>query len=110
MTRLRIGQLHHRVTLQSASETADGGGGFTATWSDIATVWARIEPLSGKERMTAQQLENPLTHRITIRHRSGVDAKMRIKFGSRIFNIRSVLNPDEGNEVLELMAEEGVGT
>jgi head-tail adaptor len=36
-----IGALHERVTLQSATETADGSGpGATVTWGTLATVWA----------------------------------------------------------------------
>lgn len=107
---IKAGALRHRVTLQSAAETPDGGGGFTTAWSDVATVWAAIEPLKGTERLRAEQLENPVTHRVTIRHRAGVTAKMRVAFGARVFNIRAVINPEERNRRLELLCEEGVGT
>ncbi len=107
---LKAGALRHRVTLQTVGETPDGGGGFTTAWTDVATVWAAIEPLRGRERLHAQQLENPVTHRVTIRYRAGVTAKMRLKFGPRILNIRAVVNPSERNRTLELLCEEGVGT
>jgi SPP1 family predicted phage head-tail adaptor len=107
---LRAGRLRHRIVLQSAGEAADGGGGFTVTWGDVATLWAAIEPLKGSERLRAQQLETPVTHRVTIRHRAGVTAKMRVKFGSRAFNIRAVIDPQERGRTLELLCEEGVGT
>ena len=51
-----------------------------------------------------------MTHRVTIRHRDAVTAKMRLKFGTRILNIRAVVNPSERNRTLELLCEEGVGT
>ena len=107
---LKAGRLRHRVTLQSAADTADGGGGFTTVWSDVATVWASIEPLKGRERLFAQQLESPVSHRVTLRHRSGVTTAMRVKFGSRILNIRSVINAEERDRALELLCEEGVAT
>ncbi len=107
---MRAATLRHRVVLQSAAATADSGGGGAATWSDDATLWASIEPIKGAERLTAQQLESRLTHRVRLRHRSGVTTAMRLKFGARIFNIRAVINPDERNRLLELLCEEGVAT
>ena len=107
---LRAATLRHRVVLQSAADTADGGGGGATVWSDTATLWASIEPLKGTERLTAQQLESRLTHRVRLRHRSDVTTAMRVKFGTRIFNIRAVINPDERDRLLELLCEEGVAT
>ena len=71
---------------------------------------ASIEPLKGAERLTTQQLESRLTHRVRLRHRSGVTTAMRLKFGARIFNIRAVINKGERNRLLELLCEEGVAT
>ena len=84
--------------------------GYADSWADTATVWARIEPLSGRERLAAQRIEDTVTHRVTIRYRSGVSARQRIAFGVRVFNIRAVLDVDERNEWLELLCEEGVAT
>lgn len=105
-----IGKLRHRVILQAPNETADGAGGWTLTWTDVATVWAAIEPLKGAERLKAQRLEASVTHKVTIRHRDGVTAKQRLKFGTRFFNIRAVINRGERDRFLELLAEEGVAT
>lgn len=107
---LAAGSLRHRVTLQSAADTPDGAGGFATVWSNVATLWAAIEPLAGRERLAAQQLESPLTHRVTLRHRDGVTTAMRVKFGVRVFNIRSVVNRAERDRALELLCEEGVAT
>ena len=107
---VRAATLRHRVSLQSAADTADGGGGAATVRSDVATLWASIEPLKGAEHPSAQQLESRLTHRVRLRHRIGVTTAMRVKFGARIFNIRAVINPDERNRLLELLCEEGVAT
>jgi SPP1 family predicted phage head-tail adaptor len=110
MKPLRAGSLRHRVTLQQPAETPDGGGGFTLAWTDVATVWAAIEPLKGAERLHAQQLQSPVTHRVTMRYRSGVTPTMRLLFEARTLNIRAVIDPQERNRTLELLCEEGVGT
>jgi head-tail adaptor len=39
---------------------------------------------------------------------NGINAKMRINFGARIFNIISILNVEERNEMLEILVEESV--
>jgi SPP1 family predicted phage head-tail adaptor len=56
------------------------------------------------------QLQERVSHKITIRFRSGITAKMRIKFGTRMFNIRSVINIEERSRWIEIMADEGVPT
>lgn len=100
--------LRHRVTIQREARTADGAGGYTLDWSDVATVWARIEPRKGAERLRAMQVQDTVNHRVTIRYRAGVTAAMRLVFGTRVFDIRAVINPDERDRWLELMCEEGV--
>lgn len=100
--------LRHRLTLQQEVRTADGAGGYTPSWSDVATVWAQVEPLKGAERLHAMQLQDTVSHRVTIRYRAGVTAALRLLFGTRVFNIRAVINPGERNRWLELMCEEGV--
>lgn len=103
-------RLRHRVTLQQPSETPDGAGGVTRTWQDVATLWAEIEALSANESVEAARLVSGITHRITLRYRSGVTAQMRVSFDGRVFNIRSVTNLLERDIILEVLAEEGVAT
>lgn len=101
--------LRHSISIQQESRVADGGGGSTLSWTNVATgISAAIEPLRGGERLRAMQLEDSITHKVTIRYRAGVTAAMRILFGARVFNIRAVINPGERDRWLEIMAEEGV--
>lgn len=102
-----IGSLRARIVIQQEARTPDGAGGYALAWSDVVSLWARIEPVSGRETLQGARLESRVTHRITIRYRSGVDAGMRALYGSRIFNIRAVINPGEDNRHLRLLAEEG---
>ncbi len=110
MDAIASGALRHRVILQAPQETADGGGGASVTWTDVAVVWAEIAPLRGTERLRAGQLEAALTHRVTIRYRAGVTPEMRVAFGNRLFNIRAVIDPGERRRRLDLLCEEGAGT
>jgi SPP1 family predicted phage head-tail adaptor len=95
---MRIGKLHHRLTLEAPVETADGGGGAVKNWQLVATLWGQIEPMSGAESSFGEQLEAGGTHRITLRYNPAVSPLNRLRFGARIFDILSVLNLDEKNQ------------
>lgn len=113
-------RLRHLVTLQQEVQIADGAGGTSKSWTDVASLWAEIIPIggtgsmlsrtSGKEVMVGDQVQSEISHKITLRYRDGVTSAMRIVYESRFFNIRSVANPAERNQQLELLVQEGVGT
>lgn len=88
----------------------DGVGGYTESWEALATVWCEVTPLSAKERMFADKLEQLVTHRIKVRHLLGLDATMRILFKGRIFQIQGIINPNEQGRFIEIMAAEGAGS
>ena len=101
-----IGQLRHRVTLQQPSIAGDGMGGGARTWTDVATVWASVEPLRGSSFWQAQQTQTKTTHVITIRYRPGVTTDYRVAFAGRHFSIDVIQNPSEANRYLLLYCTE----
>ena len=113
-----IGSMRHQVKIQSQSRSADGGGSSAVSYSDVATVNASIKPLSGGDRLFGDQIEERITHMITIRFRRDVSYKNRLKYDfadggvnySRIFNIKRVINRDTRNRFLDILCEEGVAT
>lgn len=105
-----ISDLRHRITIQSFTKVADGQGGYTTTWADVKTVWAKIENVTGVEKVFAQRLDTNYDHKITIRYTTGISPKMRIVFDSRIFQIHSVSKVDERRWFTEILAIEGVGS
>ena len=82
------GSLDQRVTLQSLGYTTDAGGGRVETWTTVATVWAHVRPMSGRERLQADQLESPANYKVTIRRRTDVTAAKRILWQGKALNIR----------------------
>ena len=113
MIPIRSGDLRRRITLQSRDLTVDAYGGQATTWSDVATVWAAIEPSGGRELLSAQamQIDQPVT--VTMRWQSIFDdpkavAAMRFVYRGRYFNIHGVANESERDRVLTLIASEGL--
>lgn len=103
---MRTGDLNKRVTLQYQTKVPDGMGGFTTSWVDAATVWAAIWPVSASEQVQAAQQVMTISHRIRIRYRSVLKPSWRVKFGTRYFAIVSIINPNERNQMLDLMVKE----
>lgn len=99
---MQSGKLRHRITIQQPTNTAGSMGQVTTTWSDLATVWASVEPLSGSERWRAQQVQPGVSHKVTLRYLAGVTPAMRVQHGTRYLNIDSVLNTEERNVELVL--------
>lgn len=106
---MTIGSLRKQVSVQAEVLGADSAGGYTPAWTTRATVWAEIEPLSGREVLAAQHLEGRVTHRVTMRWRDDltITPAQRLLIAGRAFNIRSVLNRGERNQWLDILAEEG---
>lgn len=105
---MQAGRLRHRVTVQRSTDSIDQYGDQTPTWASLGTVWASVEPLSGREYFAAAQMQSEVSTRIVIRPISGVTLtpKDRVKFGSRYFDIQSVINRDERNRELQLLCVE----
>lgn len=103
-----IGQMRERIKFQQESDVADGGGGFTSTWINYRTVWARVSPVKKDEELEADQLQAEVLYKIMIRHRTDINEKMRIVWQNKNLNIRSITNPDERKRYTEVLAEEGV--
>ncbi len=106
-----VGSRRRVVTLQQPVYASGSTGGDITSWTTVSDgIWAAIVPLSGREFFaTAQSLESKeISHRIGIRYRSGLRPDMRIVYGTRYFDIKSVINIDERNEELELICIERV--
>lgn len=103
---MNAGLLRHRVTIQARGAGVDTYGSPNGSWADVATVRAHVAPLRGAERIAAIQAQAVIDHKVIIRYRTGVTAKQRLLYGSRIFDIESVIDINEGHETIELLCKE----
>ena len=98
---LLLDALNKRITFQLQDLDSED-----EEWEDIATTWASINPISGKEYYSAETINSDLTHKIRLRYRRGITPDMRILYNGRIFYIVSVINEYEKNTMLQLMCRE----
>lgn len=102
----RAGQLNRPVQIQQRSSTVDAEGNPIVTWATVQTVWAAIDALSARERVQSGQLEQDTTHVLTMHYPASVTHESRILYGSRVFDVRTVVNVGEANRKLEVTCYE----
>ncbi len=100
LTFFDAGQLTARLDLESAVDVADGQGGVTQSHAVIASLWARIEPVTAELAELGHVERQTVTHRIWIRHTDAVAPGMRFRKGARIFTIQTTHDPDDGRRYL----------
>ena len=100
-----MGEMRQRIALQAKTITKSEGIPLE-NWTTVATVWAAVSDISGKEYFQAGALQSEVTTRIKIRYRTGITTSMRVLYGSRVFQILSVIDKDERHRVIELMCKE----
>ncbi len=100
------GELSERVILQRRVVVQDAYGQATITWTAIATVWARVRAVSGREFFAAAQVQQEQTVKVLIRYRTDLDATCRLVWQGRSHDITGVI--PIGREWTELMCLQGV--
>lgn len=107
------GRLRHKVQIQRPSTARDMYGQQLPTeWLIIATVWADIKPIGGRERLRSFALEATLTSTIMVRYQIDLlpplDADAwRIAHGSRIYAVQGARVVDERNRWIIFDCAEG---
>ena len=104
MTPLRPDQ---RIVLQSKSVTRAANGEEIVTWIPVATVWAEIVQLRGREFFAAAQMQEATDVRVRMRYRAGITRDMRVVWRDGTLDIVSVIEVGR-KDVLELMCLSGV--
>lgn len=106
------GKYNKRLTIEQPITTQDAAGAPVVAWQALGTgVWASIEPLKGREALTAHQTLAALDTRIHLRYHPALAAmneKWRCSYNGVIYNINSVVNVGMANREFELLCTSGV--
>ena len=109
---LNAGDLRHRVTWQRSAPTRNAMGQDIPDWKAVGTYWGRVQPLTGRELVNAQQIRATIGHKITLRNVGAISPQDRFLFEGtgRVFNVDSVVRRDEQNVALDLLCSELVAS
>ena len=107
---MQAGDLRNRVTIKQKSVTREASGAEAIAWLVVATVWAAVEPLSGREFITMRQERAEISTRIRIRYMAGLTPSMRVYWGQRMYEIDTVIEIQERMREIHLMCREQLWT
>ncbi len=101
---MNIGKLDQRITIQALAAGQDAFGAPITTWTTVvATVWAGLKDMTGREYLAAAAVQNIVQTKITIRYPGNavtILPGMRVVHGANIYNIEAVLGQDKVMRVL----------
>jgi SPP1 family predicted phage head-tail adaptor len=85
-----------RITIQQRSTGRDEGGQPIEGWTTVATLWAEVRDITGREYIAAGAEQAEVTTRVRIWRRAGIKPAMRVLRGTTTYDIKAVL--DEGRD------------
>ncbi|WEY95772.1 phage head closure protein [Bacillus subtilis] len=107
---VNIGSLNKRITFLQYGNTTNDEGFEIDGWTEVATVWAAVKTLQGREYIAAATIQAERTTRFIIRYSKRMNSllnnKMRVKYGGREFEIKSIINDNEANVTFTIIGEE----
>lgn len=100
-------QLRHQVRWSTEGQSVSAMGEALSGFTETATVWADVRPLSSGELYRAQRLGQSTSHRLVIRWRDPAPkVNDRLEWNGKWLVVESVTDPDTNKEWLEIMAND----
>ncbi|MBO9472020.1 head-tail adaptor protein [Shimia sp. R10_1] len=105
--------LSRKLVLERPLAAPDGAGGFARSWETLGTVWAEVQPRSGRSRDGGEMSLSSARYKITLRATPvGSEQRptpaCRFRDGDRIFTIEAVTEADGVGRYLVCHATEEV--
>jgi SPP1 family predicted phage head-tail adaptor len=94
--------LRNRVTIQSLTTTASGGGTFIETWSTVSTVWANVQGMA-KEETRFDKIQQIDQYTIRMRKRD-ISNQNRLIYKGQTLEIESVLDETQQSKMMTIKA------
>jgi head-tail adaptor len=106
------GRMRSRLTYEPLTPVPDGRGGRTNTYPPAGDYFARVEPVTGAQKVAGLVLRTDTTHLVTLRWQPGVAflPAGRFDLGGRKLYILSIFDRDEKNWELKIQCCEKVGS
>lgn len=110
---MKIGDLRHRVEIQTYTPALDSHGGQNGTWATTSTVWASVQTLTGRKFELARQIDIDASVEVKMRYcSSGGSASFtvanRLLFGTRILEPIFIVNENERNIMISTLCKEQI--
>ena len=87
---MKSGDLKHRITIQRPTFETDARGNRRRTWRDVATVWASMADVSGRDFYAAQAYQAQDIVTFGIRWRDDIDKECRVLHAGNPYEIEQI--------------------
>ncbi|MEQ1977452.1 phage head closure protein [Xenorhabdus sp. SGI240] len=104
---MEAGRLRHRIEIQGVRSKQTDSGGVVKERYTVATVWAEVKFISGRELVASKAVLSESIVRFWVRYRPDISTAMSIVFKGNTYAIQAVM-PDNKLTLLELLCQEGV--
>lgn len=94
----------HRISIYGRIEYENAAGEISERFAKIMDLWADIKTMNGTDHAIAIAEEKRITYRFIIRYKKTVDAFQEIHYDGRKFKIDSLLNDNENNSTMTIIA------
>lgn len=102
---MNIGTMRDRVIFSAVTPVADGIGGFTKTTAVTATVWAKVEMMSGSRQTDFEQIVHAQGYTITARQRTDITTQHLITLpNGQVLTIHSIVQDFKYKEFMRISA------
>lgn len=99
-------ELNRRVQLQRSTPVIDPSTGYDHDeWATFAEVFAKVEPLVGREYLAAAAMQSEGITKFTMRYRDDLLPTDRLLFDGKEWNVQSIQNVRSGNRELLIYAK-----
>ena len=105
---MRANRLRHRVTIVKPVDSQSGSGMVSQTWATLATRFASVEPITGREAIQAGMAIAVATIRVRFRYVPEFTTECRIIHKGRTLEIVKANNIADRNIEHELLCMESV--
>lgn len=104
---MKSGRMDRQITIQGRDAGESVIGSPVNTWTNVATVWAEVQPVRGDEVVKLGKETASEMAKFIIRYRSDVSQTNRISYNSKIYNIQYVreFGRAEGLEILGVLSK-----
>lgn len=100
--------LRQKIVIQKPSESVDSRGQITGEWEDVATRYAQVRKMTGREATASNQLYAQATWRVRLRweRNLNLNVEYRLKYNDVYLLVGSITNVKQRNQEFELLCSE----
>jgi len=103
---MQAGQLNRRISIIQPPTAQDSAGQVSGAWPVFKTLWASVNPVSGREFVQGAQTESQITMTFEVRRITTITTDMRVQFDDKTWLIQSIIQPDDDHRRTQLMCRE----